>query len=176
MPEDVAIRKATLADRSAIIAFHLSLYIDHRERVMPPALDPLFAHRAFATVLRDDVDAMLRDRATFVLLAERGGAPVGYVTGTMTHDPRRVLPRKGIVGDWYVDEAARGLGIGAALVDALERRFVEAGCQVMESATWSFNPGARAAHLALGFHEVQVTYRKALPAPLAPTKPEGDGP
>jgi GNAT superfamily N-acetyltransferase len=68
----------------------------------------------------------------------------------------------GVVGDWYVDEAARGHGVGAALLAELERRFADAGCEVMESATWSFNRGARAAHLALGFDEVQVTYRKRL--------------
>jgi phosphinothricin acetyltransferase len=105
---------------------------------------------------------MLRDRGAIVLIAEKAGAPIGYVTGTTSHDPRRVLPGKGVVGDWYVDEAARGHGAGRALLEALERSFADAGCEVIESATWSFNPGARAAHLALGFREVQITYRKAI--------------
>ncbi|MBC7173033.1 MAG: GNAT family N-acetyltransferase, partial [Polyangiaceae bacterium] len=106
--------------------------------------------------------AMLSDRDTIVLLAERGGVPIGYATGTISFDERRVLPRKGTLGDWYVDEAARGTGAGRALLVELERRFVEAGCEVMESATWTFNEGARAAHEALGFKEVQVVYRKRI--------------
>lgn len=157
-----SIRHATREDRSAVLAFHLSLYVDHRDAVMPPRLGPLLAHRSFASVLREDVDAMLADTRTFVLIAERAGEPVGYITGTMTNDPRRVLSRKGIVGDWYVDDTARGTGAGRALLEALTKLFTDAGCDVMESATWPFNEGARRAHEALGFDEIQITYRRQL--------------
>ncbi len=162
MSGEIHVRRATASDRSVVLVFHLALYVDHRGRVTPAKLEPFFAHRSFGTVLRDDVDAMLHDRDTFVFLAERDGVPVGYATGTMTHDPRRVLARKGVVGDWFVDEEARGAGVGAALLEALEAHFAAAGCEVMESATWAFNQGARAAHEALGFDEVQVVYRKRI--------------
>jgi L-amino acid N-acyltransferase YncA len=162
MNDEIVVRRATKADRSSVLVFHLGLYVEHRGRVTPAELEPFFAHRSFGTVLRDDVDAMLHDRSTIVLIAERAGVPVGYASGTISHDPRRVLAKKGTVGDWYVDEPSRGTGAGKALLAELERIFVEAGCEVMESATWSFNHPARAAHEALGFREVQVVYRKRI--------------
>jgi len=44
----------------------------------------------------------------------------------------------------------------------IEERFAAAGCEVIESATWSGNEGARRAHDALGFREIRVMYRKRL--------------
>jgi RimJ/RimL family protein N-acetyltransferase len=48
------------------------------------------------------------------------------------------------------------------LLRKLEERFVAAGCQMIESATWSGNKGARRAHDALGFREIRVIYRKRI--------------
>jgi predicted GNAT family acetyltransferase len=73
-----------------------------------------------------------------------------------------VLPRKGVVEDWYVAPESRGSGAGALLLRKLEERFVAAGCQMIESATWSGNKGARRAHDALGFQEIRVIYRKRI--------------
>ncbi len=162
MNDQLVVRRATKADRSAVLAFHLALYVEHRRAVTPPELEPFFEYRSFGSVLRDDVDAMLHDRDTIVLVAERRGVPIGYASGTISQEPRRLLAKKGTVGDWYVDESERGTGAGRALLDELARRFADAGCEVMESATWAFNEGARAAHEALGFREIQVVYRKRI--------------
>ena len=57
---------------------------------------------------------------------------------------------------------SRGSGAGALLLRELEKRFIAAGCEVIESATWAGNEGARRAHDALGFREIRVMYRKPL--------------
>lgn len=158
----MVVRRATAADRVAVLRFHRLLYETHRDRVMPEGMLPLVGYRDMANVLRDDVLSMLADPDTAVLLAVRDGAEVGYATGHVETDPRRLATRRGIVGDWYVDEAMRGLGVGRALLATLERIFRAAGCDAMESQTWAFNDGARKAHLELGFREVQVVYRKPL--------------
>ena len=87
---------------------------------------------------------------------------VGYITGRVTVEARRLLPRRGVVEDWYVVPASRGSGAGALLLLEIEGRFAAAGCEVIESATWSGNEGARRAHGALGFREIQVMYRKRI--------------
>lgn len=167
----VTVRRATTRDRSAVLAFHRALYKTHRDSVLPEGMLPLVGYRDFDAVLRDDVDAMLTDADSAVLLAEDGGRAVGYATGSIETDPRRLVKRRGVLGDWYVDLEARGTGVGKALVDALEAVFREAGCDAMESATWAFNEGARRAHEKLGFREVQIVYRKVLePRPKAPKK------
>ena len=158
----IAIRRASRSDRVAVLTFHRALYRVHRDAVLPEGMLPLVDFRNFDAVLREDVDAMLTDGETVLLLASIEGRDVGYVSGHVEVDDRRVIRRRGVVGDWYVDAEVRGQGVGRALMQALEKAFREAGCVAVESATWAFNPGARAAHLELGFREVQVVYRKLL--------------
>lgn len=163
---EVRLRRADLADRPVVEAFHRALYLEHRAGVMPEGMERLFAYRSFEAVLAEDVAAMLRDPAVVVLLAlgQEGEAEkaIGYISGTIENDERRVIRRKGVVGDWYVDEAARGAGIGRRLFETLESIFREAGCGLVEVATWPFNEGTRRAIDALGYREIQVTYRKEL--------------
>ena len=158
----VHIRTATRRDASLILHWHRQLYVTHRERIVPSELEAFYAHHDMEGTLREDVGALLQSPDATVLIAERDGVPVGYVTGHIDEDERRVLARKGVVEDWFVDEEARGEGVGAALMKALEETFRKKGCQVVESMTWSSNDGARRAHAALGFHEVQVRFRKRL--------------
>jgi ribosomal protein S18 acetylase RimI-like enzyme len=158
----IVIRRAKRGDRNALVTLHEALYVTHRDAVLPKERIPLVAYRDFRVVLREDVDAMLANEATAVLVAEREGKIVGYITGTIENEPRRVLARKGVVGDWYVSRALRGQSVGKSLLTTLEAIFLEAGCEVVESQTWSTNDVARRAHEAAGFLEVQVVYRKAL--------------
>ena len=157
---EVQLRQADLADRPVVEAFHRALYLEHRAAVMPAAMERLFAYRSFETVLAEDVAAMLRDPAVVVLLALGDGKAIGYISGTIENDDRRVIRRKGVVGDWYVDESVRGAGVGRRLFDTLETIFAEAGCGLVEVATWPFNEGTRKALDRLGYSEIQITYRK----------------
>lgn len=160
--DDIVIRRARGSDRKALFALHEALYVTHRDAVLPKPRVPLVAYRDFRTVLRDDVDAMLGNDSVALLVAERATTIVGYISGVVEAEPRRVLPRKGVVGDWYVDATVRGQGVGKRLYETLEAVFAEAGCDVVESQTWTTNDVARRAHDALGFLEVQVVYRKRL--------------
>ncbi len=159
---DVELRQADLADRPVVEAFHRALYLEHRGSVMPAGMERLFAYRSFETVLAEDVSAMLRDPSVVVLLAVGDGKAIGYITGSIENDERRVIRRKGVVGDWYVDPSVRGSGIGRRLFETLETIFAEAGCGLVEVATWPFNRGTRKALDRLGYSEIQITYRKEL--------------
>ncbi len=162
MSSEVTIRRATATDRSLVLHFHRALYSKHRQEIVPPEIGALHAYRDMDGAIRDDVEALLRNPGATVLIAERGGVPVGYATGHVETDPRRVPSRKGVVEDWYVEPEARGAGVGRALLDALLAAFRAAGCELAESMTWASNTGAREAHRALGFHEVHVKLRKKL--------------
>lgn len=162
MVSTIEVRRAAVSDRDVLVAFHRSLYQDHRDEVVAKEDLPLIEYRDYERILREDMDALLRDRNSHVLIAESQGAAVGYITGRVAVEPRRVLPRRGVVEDWYVAPESRGSGAGALLLREIEKRFATAGCQVVESATWSGNEGARRAHDALGFREIRVMYRKRL--------------
>jgi len=97
-----------------------------------------------------------------VLVAERGTEPLGYITGHVEVDDRRLLRRKGVVEDWLVLDSERGEGVGKRLMDALVEEFRNAGCELVESGTWAFNTDARRAHARAGFDEIEVRFRKRL--------------
>jgi ribosomal protein S18 acetylase RimI-like enzyme len=162
MVSTIEVREADDSDRDVLMGFHQSLYQDHRDEVVAKNDLPLIEYRDYERILRDDLDALLRDRSSHVLVAESQGVAVGYITGRVTMEPRRVLPRRGVVEDWYVVPESRDSGVGAVLLRELEERFAAAGCELIESATWSGNEGARRAHDALGFREIRVMYRKRL--------------
>jgi len=162
MVSTIEVREADDSDRDVLMGFHQSLYQDHRDEVVAKNDLPLIEYRDYERILRDDLDALLRDRSSHVLVAESQGVAVGYITGRVTMEPRRVLPRRGVVEDWYVMPASRASGVGAVLLRELEERFAAAGCELIESATWSGNEGARRAHDALGFREIRVMYRKRI--------------
>jgi GNAT superfamily N-acetyltransferase len=162
MPLAIHVREARDDDRALLLPFHKSLYETHRDRVVARDDLPLIAYRDYERILADDHRALLIDRSAIVLIAERDDRAIGYITGRVTVEARRVLPRRGIVEDWFVSEEAREAGVGALLLRELEKRFIERGCELIESATWSANEGARRAHDALGFREIRVVYRKLL--------------
>jgi GNAT superfamily N-acetyltransferase len=162
MTNAATIRPANPDDRQVVLRFHHELYINHRDEIAAPDTIPLFAYRDLDAALRDDVDALLHGRSTVVLLAERDGQPVGYVSGHVETDERRVLARKGVVEDWFVKKSERGHGTGKRLLDTLLKIFREDGCVVAESQTWAFNDHARAAHKLAGFTEIEVRMRRRL--------------
>lgn len=156
------VRDALDSDREVLLGFHKRLYETHRDLVVPQDDLELIAYHDYDRILADDLAALMRDPGAHVLLAESGDRPIGYITGRVTIESRRVLPRRGIVEDWYVEEQARGSGVGRQLLRELQARFSQAGCQMIESATWSGNEGARRAHEAMGFREIRVIYRKSM--------------
>jgi GNAT superfamily N-acetyltransferase len=162
MISTIYVREAVDSDRDVLMGFHRSLYRSHRDEVVAKEDLPLIEYRDYERVLRDDLEALLRDRNSHVLVAESQGVAIGYITGRVTVEPRRLLQRKGVVEDWYVVPQSRGSGAGALLFAEIEDRFAAAGCEVIESATWSGNEGARRAHDALGFREIRVMYRKLI--------------
>lgn len=162
MASTIHIREADPTDRDLLMGFHGKLYQEHRDEVVPPRDLPLIDYRDYERVLRNDVLALLSDRNSIVLMAEADGAAIGYITGRVSVEPQRVLPRRGVVEDWYVVHDSRGQGVGALLLGELEKRFAGAGCQVVESATWWGNEQAQEVHRALGFREIRVIFRKRI--------------
>jgi len=162
MSAEVSIRPAEASDREVLLRFHRSLYVDHRERVVSTETLPLIAYRDYERVLEEDLDSLLSDGASRVLVAEQGQRPVGYVSGRVRIEERRALPKRGTIEDWWVEPYHRGQGVGKALLGAIEAFFRDVGCEVVESGTWSSNAAAREVHDALGFREIRITYRKRL--------------
>ena len=94
MSDDVEVRDAAQSDREALEAFHRNLYIGHRDRVVDTGDLPLVDYRDYERILAEDLASLLSDRGALVLVAESGGRVVGYITGRVRVESRRVLPRR----------------------------------------------------------------------------------
>lgn len=132
------IRPARLEDREAIL--RLIVEMGGHEQVALRA-DPLLAFRE-----------VLADSQARALVAERDGEIVGYVevrARASSVDDRR----EAWLGVLCVDEASRGAGIGAALVQAADREAALLGCSAVVLETAASRSEAHAFYRAQGFGE-----------------------
>jgi aminoglycoside 6'-N-acetyltransferase I len=101
-----------------------------------------------------------------VLVAEEGGRLIGFADVTMRSYAEGCDAKRppGYLEGWYVLEAHRRRGAGAALLRAAEEWARAQGCLEMASDTWIDNEDAQRAHEALGFEVADrvVTFRKSL--------------
>ncbi|MFJ1645215.1 GNAT family N-acetyltransferase [Streptomyces sp. NPDC088258] len=106
----------------------------------PAGVEACFAVRRQVFVAEQGVPEELEydgldDRAVQVLAVDADGTPLG--TGRLLHGPEAADrtggdPRVGALGRLAVLKAARGLGVGAALVRAIETAAAERGLTAMD--------------------------------------------
>ena len=91
------------------------------------------------------------------LVAERDGAVVGFAALSPASE-RHCYRGVGEVSV-YVAEAARGAGLGRALLDALVERSEDAGYWTLTAGVFRENEASRRLHEACGFREVGIRER-----------------
>lgn len=136
----LVIRRLTESDRSEWLRMRSLLW---------PGEDPLSLAR--------DLDSLLQNPMTPVFVAEReGGRLCGLLeAGTRPYADGCDTSPVGYIEGWYVDEDARGEGIGLALVAEAEDWAREQGLHEMASDTAIANEAGLKAHLALGYVETE---------------------
>ncbi|MEO0682739.1 MAG: GNAT family N-acetyltransferase [Pseudomonadota bacterium] len=167
-PASLEFRFAEPADRPGLAALLLAL---DRHYWGPRDGAPAMAEAAADALLGDAADALLGDAADALLgdasgcralLAFVDGAPAGLATVTVLH-PGLDAAGTLFLKDLYVDEAARGLGLGARFMRRLARHAAELGCRRFDWTAETDNPRALAFYDALGAARVpeKVWYRFA---------------
>ena len=116
------------------------------------------------------------DAATREYFEKRSAVPIVFVAeadrrivGFLELDSRKYAPgcRSSpvmFIEGWYVEPALQRRGIGRALVEAAEARARAMGHHEIASDAELENAGSIAAHLALGYEEVErgVSFRRSL--------------
>ncbi len=101
-----------------------------------------------------------------VLLAhEEGGRPLGFAElGIRPYAEGCATTRVAYLEGWFVVPAARGQGVGAALLRASEEWGRTQGCSEFASDAEADNELSAAAHKALGFEDLGLVrcFRKSL--------------
>ena len=135
-----AIRRATYEDKPE--------WLRMRQRLWPEA--PV-------EYLNYDLDDKLADPDYVIFVAsEADGKLVGFIeAGLREYGEGCETSPVGYIEAWYVDERLRGQKLGRELVHTAEQWAREKGMVEMASDTWLENEASIAAHLRLGYQEVE---------------------
>ena len=139
---EVVIRAATAADAATIVRL-LRALAEYEDLLDQARMDE-------AAVLRDGFG----ERRYFeCLLAEVAGAAVGVAVFYHTYSTFEGRPEL-YVEDIFVDQAARGRGVGRALMARLAALALERNCFCLDLSVLHWNP-ARDFYRRLGFRQVE---------------------
>ena len=104
-----------------------------------------------------EMERITADPQTPVFVMERpDGCLGGFIeTGTRKYADGCETSPVGYIEGWWVDEDLRGVGLGKALVKTAENWARSQGLREMASDTWLENEVSIAAHLKMGYEEVE---------------------
>jgi len=155
MPDDdLVIRRAERRDLATMGRLGGTLVREHfrydPRRFMAPADG---VDEGYAWFLGTELD----DPKVVLLVAERGGAVVGYAyAGLEPQSWKELREAAGFVHDVVVDEAARGRGVGAALMEAAAAWLEAQGAPRIMLWTAEMNGPAQRLFARLGFRRTMV--------------------
>ena len=136
-----------------------------------------------ATGLREDIEAWFEGRASHLLEVLFAVGDDGRLLGFAELNVRPYAEgcysgNVAFLEAWYVEPDNRGCGVGAALIRAAEAWAVARGCTELASDALADNALGAAAHLGVGFVEVETIrcFRKGLPPPGGAQAPAVDPP
>jgi GNAT superfamily N-acetyltransferase len=124
----------------------------------------LFARREAALLARallrpGGLDRLLGDARRRVLVGTVDGAVVGLAVGHVEDVGDTTI---GIVDACYVEPAGRGVGVGAALLDALVSGFRAAGCRGVDAGALPGDRDTKNFLESSGFKARLITMHRAL--------------
>lgn len=102
-----------------------------------------------------------RNEDTYILIAELEGNPVGYALGRIfeantTSD--NGTGRMGLIDELFLDNSARGLGLGQKLIDEIIYWMKEKKINRVKLHAYSWNNNAKRLYEKNGFKEYAVSY------------------
>ncbi|KKP29924.1 MAG: Ribosomal-protein-alanine acetyltransferase [Parcubacteria group bacterium GW2011_GWA2_31_28] len=97
-----------------------------------------------------------------VFVASENEVLKGFISGEIKYKEYRVYNKEGYVGDWFVENAYQGQGIGKALFDMLVKEFIKANCTHIALDTHLENEKAIKIYEDRGFIKRLVTFFKPL--------------
>ncbi|MEH7884226.1 GNAT family N-acetyltransferase [Bacillus sp. JJ1609] len=102
-----------------------------------------------------------RNEDTLILIAELEGTPVGYALGRIFEENEAAdngTGRMGLFDELFLDDAARGHGLGQRLLDETVNWMKERGINRIKLHAYSWNDHAKKLYARNGFKEYAVSY------------------
>jgi GNAT superfamily N-acetyltransferase len=151
---ELVIRRAIVADLSALGKLGALLVRTHfgfdSLRFMAPGPSPEEGYAWF-------LGTQLRDDDVVVMVAEQGGAVIGYVyAGLEPQSWKELRADCGFIHDVVVDEGGRRGGVATALIEAAIAWLAERGAPRVMLWTAEQNAGAQRLFTSVGFRRTMV--------------------
>jgi GNAT superfamily N-acetyltransferase len=102
-----------------------------------------------------------RDEHTLILVAELDNKPVGYALGRIFEEDNAAdngTGRMGLFDELFVDDTARGFGVGQKLLDETIKWMKENGINRVKLHAYCWNNNAKKLYEKNGFKEYAVSY------------------
>ena len=156
----VVVRPARAADRPALIRLMGAL------NEFEAAIEDNRADASAAESHLDWVSGEIAAQGGVTLVAESGGAVVGFLSFAFEEDPGTVVRpehrRHAMIWDISVDEGARGKGVGRALLEAAEAHTKAAGIGEIRLYVLESNARARRIYDAAGYRTYERLMAKRI--------------
>ena len=156
----VVVRPARAADRPALIRLMGAL------NEFEAAIEDNRADASAAESHLDWVSGEIAAQGGVTLVAESGGAVVGFLSFAFEQDPgtfvRPEHRRHAMIWDISVDEGARGKGVGRALLEAAEAHTKAAGIGEIRLYVLESNARARRIYDAAGYRTYERLMAKRI--------------
>ena len=156
----VAVRIARAADRPALVRLMGAL------NEFEAAIEDNRADASAAESHLDWVSGEIAAQGGVTLVAESGGAVVGFLSFAFEEDPgtfvRPEHRRHALIWDISVDEGARGQGVGRALLEAAEAHTKAAGIGEIRLYVLESNARARRIYDAAGYRTYERLMAKRI--------------
>ena len=102
-----------------------------------------------------------RNEDTLILIAELENKSVGYALGRIYEEDETAdngTGRVGLFDELYIDDIARGVGLGQKLLDETMKWMKEKGINRVKLHAYSWNNNAKRVYERNGFKEYAVSY------------------
>ncbi len=159
----VLIREALDQDKDVFVEFALSLSRFNRSMHHEPCHYDDF--NKVLDAIRKNAEKAFdeRNEDTYILIAFAERKPVGYALGsifTQEETADNGTGRMGLFDQLFLNDAARGLGIGKQLMDQVMDWFKKKDIHRVKLHAYSWNTKARSIYETYGFQEYAVSYEK----------------
>jgi len=161
--KDINIRQASEADKKLFIDFAVKLSNynrqNHSDQCKYDDYDAVIA--AIKKHAGETFDNKNED--TLIFIAELDGIPTGYALGRIFEESATAdngTGRMGLIDELFLDETARGLGLGKKLLTEIIHHMKELGITRIKLHAYSWNQNAVKLYENMGFKEYAVSYEQ----------------
>ncbi|XMB67821.1 GNAT family N-acetyltransferase [Mycoplasmatota bacterium zrk1] len=160
---EVIVRKAVCSDKNTFVDFAVKLSKFSRDNHTDKSKNDDYNLVVKSVQKKAEETFNNRSENTMILIAELEGKTVGYTLSRIFQQVDTSDNGTGMMGlldEIYVDDIARGFGLGQRLLDESIKWMKERGINRVKLHVYSWNNNAKKVYERNGFKEYAVSYEK----------------